>query len=611
MTSMWSGVSGLKLSQAALNTTGHNLANVDTVGFVRQQILGTDSAYRTIGKSYNNAMQVGGGTNMAAIRQVRDVFYDKAYRLEIGRQGFYESQAGAVEELENMFGELEGEQFQDTISDFWTAISELAKEPDSIVKRQMFISVGETFLSRTENLSQQLRSYQETLNIQINKQVNRINQIADEIKELNTAIMKYESGGQHANDYRDTRNNLLDELGKMASITYKEDNRGRVIVNLEGVRFIDDNYVFKMETQPVNDMSFMLKPVWVGNGCGDVFDLDTKYTTANNTDVGSLKGLLVARGDTVANYTMIPKKSDFTDENGTFNEYAYDKAVSKYNVDINQSVIMSIQAQFDQLVNGIMTTINDALSPNADVDTYFEHLGIKQSNGTTPTITVDGKVLTEEEMKDILVWDEGTSPMGMDKENTVREGLFNRKGMDRYTKASITYEEELSDGTKQTVEKDIWIYNQEDPSDIYTLFTPQQVEMNPKILNNPSILALSSSGQGGGTDAYDIKTCEKLLETWKSEFSTLDPNTETKHNFMEYYDAMIGALANRGKVVNDITESQAGLVNEIDTARQSVAGVSSDEELTNLVKFQHAYNANARYINVIDQMLDHIINRLG
>ena len=109
MSSLYVGVSGLNASQSGLNTTGHNLSNVETQGFVRQQTLLQSSQYITIGQSYVSPLQTGLGVESAAVHQVRDVFLDKAYRTELGRQGFYDSQYETVTEIENLLGALEGD----------------------------------------------------------------------------------------------------------------------------------------------------------------------------------------------------------------------------------------------------------------------------------------------------------------------------------------------------------------------------------------------------------------------------------------------------------------------------------------------------------------------
>lgn len=570
---LYIGVSGLNVSQAALNVTSHNLANVDTKGFVRQQAVLTDFNYIKWGESYISSMQQGLGANFAAVMQVRDSFLDQAYRQETGRQAFYESQTLAVQEVESLFGELEGVTFQDSLDEFWVSLQELCKEPDNIVARASLIETAVTFIERSENISKQLKSYQVNLNTQIVKQVKRINEIGNEIKTLNLKIRQYESTGvERANDLRDQRNLLLDELGKMAGITYKENPAGMVTVILEGVPFVTEDTVFEMDTVRIAEGSEMLKPVWVAHGNTDVFNFDRAPSSKNDTDIGSLKGLLIARGHKQANYTDIPIRSNFESEN------LYQDAVREYNNKIDPSVIMAVQAQFDQLIHGIVTTVNDILSPNREVTL---------SDGTK-----------------IKILDEEKAPVGMDSDRTMGEGLFSRKSMDRY---SDYIEIEIENGMGGYEFITARVYQDEDPSDNYSLFTLGEIEVNRKILQNNSIIPLSSNA---GTGEYDIETAKKLLTAWQEPFSTLSPNTLTKNNFNDYYISFISEIANKGERLNTIRDNQASMVESIDNQRLKVTGVSSDEELTNLIKYQHAYNASARYVNVVSEMLEHIVTNL-
>lgn len=570
---LYIGVTGLNVSQAALNITSHNLANVDTKGFVRQQAVLTDFNYIKWGESYISSMQQGLGANFATVKQVRDSFLDQAYRQESGRQAFYESQTLAVQEVESLFGELEGVAFQDSLDEFWVSLQELCKEPDNVVARASLIETAVTFIERSENISKQLNNYQINLNTQIINQVKRINEIGKEIRNLNIKIRQYESTGiENANDLRDQRNLLLDELGKMADITYKENTAGIVTVSLEGVPFVTEDTVFEMSTVRMNEETEMLKPVWVAHGNSDVFNLDKVPSSLNNTDIGSLKGLLIARGYKQANYTDIPVKENFDSDE------QYQDAVRDYNNRINPSVIMTVQAQFDQLIHGIVTTVNDILSPNKEVTL---------ADGTK-----------------IKILDEEKAPVGMDVERTMGEGLFSRKSMDRYSDYTTIEIENGLGGYEFITAR---VYQAEDPTDNYSLFTLGEIEVNRKILQNYSIIPLSSNA---GTGEYDIETAKQLLTAWQEPFSTLSPNTLTKNNFNDYYTSFISEIANRGERLNTIRDNQASMVESIDNQRLEVTGVSSDEELTNLIKYQHAYNASARYVNVVSEMLEHIINNL-
>ena len=583
MSSLYTGVSGLTVNQRGLNATAHNLSNVETTGYVRQQAVFSDSFYRTIGQSSISYFQVGHGAQADAIRQVRDIFYDKAYRQELGRQQFYQAQYEAVTEVEEILGETEGVAFQTTIKEFWEALSELAKEPDSIVTRSSFIQTAVSFMERAEKISNQIEEYQVSLNSEIIKYVDRINEIGDEIKALNAKIQMYEASKmEQANDLRDARNLLLDELGGIAGITYKENASGVVTVMLEDYPFVTEDLVYHMDTRYVNEQYGMLEPYWPCYAKVDVFRFDPVPSAEADTDIGLLKGLLLARGDRVGKYIDIPKqpkREDFANDNDfKAAEQQYKRDLKVFNTTIEPSAVVSAQAQFDQLIHGIVTTINDLLCPN--------------------------KQVTTQTGEKIMILDEEKAPVGMDEDSTLGEALFSRKSMPRYEKATVTIE---IDGVWKNVE--VWKYNEEDPENNYSLFTLGEIRVNESLMKDPSKLPLSKQGNTGD---YSIDICEAMLTAWQEPFSTLTPNEYgSGHNFNNYYREMVGALGTRGEKFRKEYTGQETLVNSIENQRQAVHAVSSDEELTNMIRFQHAYNASARYINTLDEMLEHLLNTLG
>ncbi|MBQ3028350.1 MAG: hypothetical protein IJD26_04665 [Lachnospiraceae bacterium] len=505
---------------------------------------------------------------------------DQAYRKESGRQQFYQVQYEAAFEMQEVMGELEGVQFQRSIEDFWVALQELAKEPDSIVTRATLIQNAVNFVEHAENIYEQIETYQIDLNTQIQTKVDRINEIGDTIRELNNKIAFYECNGmEHANDLRDERNLLLDELGGLMDITYKEESDGRVSIRAEEVPFLLEDHVFYMATKPISEDSEMLVPYWPAFGDAEVFSFDRSPNPVDDTDIGSLKGIILARGRKVGKFTdvpMKPEREDYPDE------FAYNEALEqfeldakKYNKEINDSVIMATQSQFDQLIHGIVSTINDILCPNKEI------------------MLENGQV--------VKVLDTEKAGIGMDADSSMGVELFSRKSMDRYQELQ---EVTLADGSKEWVR----IYNEEDPENNYSLYTLGEIEVNPEILKDRSKLPLSKNS---GTGDFDIDVAEELLSAWQADFATLNPNELSYNNFNNYYTALIGELGTRGEKYQTLSETQEAMVNSIDNERNEVMAVSTDEELTHLIKYQHAYNAAARYVNVVSEMLEHILSTLG
>lgn len=575
--SLYVGVSGLQTAQDALNTTAHNLANVETEGYVRQQILQGDKQYNKIGYASVSNMQVGLGVTLTDVRQVRDEFLDKEYRKETGRAGFYDVCYEAAAELEGFFQELDGASYQDCLKELWQSIAELEKDPTKVDKEYFVLKASE-FLQRSVAINDSMKEYQNNLNLQVLNQVNKINELGEKIKYLNDKVVGIElSGVEEANDYKDARNKALDELSKYANITYDTDPEGFVTVKIEGSQFVTKDYVNKMSCA-TDSITGFYTPIWKHEGNAEVFDLSLEISTENDTNVGSLKALIMARGDHHANYTDISslnqavKDSVMTDE----------EAARAYEKNIGYSVVMKVQAEFDQLVHGVVDMINDVLC----IDNYSK---------------VDGTNNDKEPPTELFI----------------RIGEAERYEKDTngdYVKDTNGYYVQLDEcgylvgedgkpipdknGNYQAVREGATQYNR--------LYTVGNLMINPAVLANSGLIKLE---QPTGETDYTIG--QLMIQKWNESFATLNPTEEGEMNFSTYYTAMTDALANQMYVYQGISEGQQAMAAKTDSARQEIMGVSSDDELTNMIKFQNAYNASSRYINVVNEMLEHLLNTLG
>lgn len=562
MGSLYIGASGLQQSQNALNTTANNLANVETTGYVRQQVLFADRDYNTFDtKAAISKQQAGLGVNIADVVHTRDYFLDKYYRTENGRQAFYDATNEAVQEVITSFQELEGTTFQSGMYDFWTAFQEFAKIPDSSVNQNLVVQKGVLFVERAQGIVDNMKSYQSKINTKISESIDRINELGHTIQELNLQIQKVEAGKvETAMTLRDERDNALDELSQYAQIDFSETSDGIVKVKLEGVQFVDEVHVFEMGKK-VDKATGFITPTWphlsdasLGHYT-NVFDYSVDISSEMNTDIGILKAQVLARGDHVANYTDVAGLT-----------------ADQYNDGAGMSVMLSAQAEFDQLVHGIMTAINDVLSP----------LTTKSFTGADGTV-----------YNNVKVWDEEKGCVGNDGEKPGRE-LFVRRGMDRYREVTA------DDG------KVYYVYNEEDTTDTSKMYTTYGVSVNQDLLDAESNLPyLRQNGEVAQAMA------EELAAVWEKKGMILNPNDTDPCTFEGYYEKFMNELSTKGNVYESIAQSLSGSVTSISNQRQQVIGVSSDEELTNMIKYQNAYNAASRYINVISEMLEHIITQLG
>ncbi|MBO5468236.1 MAG: flagellar hook-associated protein FlgK [Lachnospiraceae bacterium] len=597
MGNFYVGVSGMQSGQYALNTTAHNITNAEITGYTRQQVLLTDMAYTNLGNTAIGKNQAGLGTRIIDIRHIRDNLIDKKYRTEVGREQFYQTKYDVVAEVQNYFGELESSDFRTYMQNLWSAAEELQKEPNSIVTRSSYIARGVAFVDQANKIYSQLTTYQKNLNTEIQDQVDRINQLADTIYDLNEQISKVEATGiEGANDYRDQRDAALDELSGIISITYREMDDGQMEVYAENRCLVSMDRTYKLDVKEVSDSCDYYVPVWKDDQT-NVFNLTRVPNADTGTDVGSLKGIIMSRGDWVAKYTDIPQapeapvrpvranyKSDaeynqaMVDYQTDYQQYQTDyqqfvKDRDYYNTYLEPYTVNNIMAQFDQLIHGVVTKINDILCPNKE---------ITLADGST-----------------IRVLDEEKAGYGMGEKNSVQgTELFVRNNMPRYTEQTVT----LADGTQQTVK----VYNEENENNYHSLYTLGNIQVNDDLTKNPSLLPLSNLQK---EELQDV--ANQLITMWQDDFSSLGPNSLVTNDFMGYYKEFVADFANKGYTYNGIAESQTKAVQEAENQRQTVTGVSTSEELSNLIKYQQGYNAASRYFTVVSDMVEHLISKLG
>lgn len=556
MGSLYLGVSGLQTSQNALNTTAHNMSNLDTEGYTRQQVSLATKGYNTISKSSSVSwQQLGLGVDYTQTRQVRDYFYDLNYRRESGRSAFYEVSYNAMQEIEDIIGESnEGHEFSEALNNLWTSVEELTKDPTSAVNQNLFVTRSHEFITKATAVYTSLCDYQDNMNVSVKNSVDKINSYAQAIEELNEQIVSIEAGGvEHANDLRDKRNYYLDELGKMGNISYSENDLGYVSVKFEGVDLVKGGLVSKMGLYEDPKTGFYT-PYWemfatyTYNEDGrkeltpenlkaaQVFDLTKTVASDLNTDVGSLKGLLLARGDHRATALEIRD----VNPDGEYEAGWYDKNIS-------QSIIMNVEAEFDQLINAVATKINSILAEAAERESA-------QHPDSSYLRDADGNPIQ----------------------------LF-----------------------KQVIDEQITV-TLGDGSVVSTGWTVDNLEINMELRQNPSLLGFRLADS-----SEDNATMEALKQAFKETVYTLNPNVQTPVCFNDYYKNLVAQVANSGSVFATIQQSQTVTVDSISAAREQVVGVSSDEEMTNMIMYQNAYNASSRYINVISEMLEHILSTLG
>lgn len=560
--SLYVGASGLQNAQNAINTTANNLANVDTKGYVRQQVRYADKNYTILKDSRANVnmQQSGLGVSIGDVVHARDIFLDKTYRQETGRMSFYSTRYETATYVEDLMQELNGQQFKQSVSDLWRAFQEVSTKPADSTNQNLVLQKADLLVSRTQKLYSDLQNYQSNINDQIKDDVDRVNTIGNRIYELNLQIQRVEAGGtETAMTLRDERDNLLDELGNYGRIEVTEDATGFTYVDMEGVRFVDENRCYNMGLKAADGTGFYT-PYWPQQSDVEkgqyvpVFRLSGEISSEMNTDIGSIKSKLLVRGDAYG------RREDMASEKSYGN--------------IEGCTLMEVQAELDVLFSNIVRSMNDIYCPNTETTSAFTSTdGVTYPAGT--------KILDEE-----------NCARGVDGEIPPRE-LFTRIGIDRYTKVTG------KDG------KTYYVYNEEDPDVSSTRYAIGTITVNSDLKRQ---ITLMPAYKKDGSVDYEMGA--KLAAAWEVKDMKLNPYDQKPCTFEEYYDKMVDQLGIEGNTYKSVTETLSGAVSSVDSKRQQVSGVSSDEELSNMIKFQSAYNAASRFMNVISEMTETIVTGL-
>jgi len=225
------GKGALLTQQRAINVTGHNISNVNTDGYSRQNVLmGTNLPIST------RPGQIGTGVHAMEVRRIYDRFLGLQINNENQGLGRWEARKSAIGTIETILNESSGSGLNQAMSEFWNAWQDLANNPSGLTERTCLLEKGELLAMRFQQVYTDLGQVQKDVDNNITGTIQEINRITEQIADLNHKISGIEANGQNANDYRDSRDLLVKELSSLIDISTFEDDTGMVSVITGGGR---------------------------------------------------------------------------------------------------------------------------------------------------------------------------------------------------------------------------------------------------------------------------------------------------------------------------------------------------------------------------------------
>lgn len=602
------GQTGLYAYKAALNTTAHNISNSETAGYTRQVIGQQAAKALRVNNTYGMA---GTGVSVTGVTQLRDEYYDLKFRKNNTILGEYASKSHYMTEIENYFNEVSVDGFTTTFDSMYNSLQELFNNSSSLTVRSQVVNYGQSVTEYFNSLSENLKNIQDECNFEIRNMVDKINSTAQQISALTKQINTLEVNGGWANDLRDQRALLVDELSQIANVSVTErvvgDGIGitSYIIKMDGQTLVDGgNYntlqvIPREKKQNQNDVEGLYDVAWSN---GQLFNLGSQNLG------GSLKALYEIRdGNNRHNLqgsvsaTVGQKLVEVTDT--TINE------IEKLN--IPETGIITIGNQ-DYTYDGFSVKIDE------DTGAYTYTFQLEKSIWTEvkdatasvgESIAYKGIPYYLDQMNVFI----RTYAKAFNQTHRTGKDLNNNPGMDFFTATNKVngreyvfgpiggtgeldgFDSQSGDYYKEIPDKDPFYGS-------YYFMTAHNFTVNSQLIDDPSRFA-AATDVINGIDNNDVVEALIALKSDKTMFRQGEPG-----GFMNTLVADIGIDT---KKANNFTISQENILRAITNQRLSVSGVDIDEEAMNLIRFQNAYNLSAKVISVMDEIYDRLINYMG
>lgn len=549
--------------QANIEVVGHNIANVNTPGYSRQKVL------LETGPSVTTAIgQMGTGVRAVAVQREYDKFISAQLNFEKQLLGNWKTQNYNFQRIEGIFTESSELGLSMTMDEFWNAWQALANNSSGQAERVGLISIGETMASDFNKMYEELYTTQTDINSSVKGVVDGINALVDQIVELNKKISSIEVGKDNANDFRDQRDVVLDELAGKVGFTSFEDSNGQTTIFLENGSPLVQGRIGWHLAVTVDTTNNNFYDVGWDDGTGSTTDVSSSITR------GELRGLLEMRDTTIPSYLK----------------------------------------KVDKLAAGIINEVNklhyygyglDGSTENNFFNPLTVSTGVSENNTGGASINTgavyDNTVLTLDDYEirftgaaafEIYNVTEGTQVMTA----RINSGV-DSDGDFAYTSGSnIEFEGirvVITTGGSGPANGDIFTVNSTEDS-------AKDMTVNTVIVSNVNKIA-ASEGNGGDDNLNALSIAALRDGNYMSNSTT---------SFSGYYNSLVG------EVGVDISSSSRTLlfkqtmVDQLSDRKKSLSGVNLDEEMANLMRYQQAYTAAARMINVVKEMLDELLNIL-
>lgn len=601
-----------------ISTAGHNISNADTQGYSRQrvQVKATDPLYRPDLSRAETPGQLGQGTSIESVTRLRDELLDQRIVAQSNRETYWETRDKYYSMIEDIYNEPEEISVRGNMDKYWQGWQELSMYPESQAARQAVVTRGESLSESIQQRFKSLSGVGTLINGDIEGSVRQVNNLTKQIAALNEEIVKSKAIGDNPNDLLDRRDLLIDDLSKIVNITSDNRDSDEFMIHLDGHILVQGKIARGFDVEAMTDNNGYSRVVWA----------DTRDSA--QISGGSLGALIELRDVDIRNEiqslnTMTMNFADLVND-------VHRNAIGANNVTgldffSQQPFVTDTNGNYDRNGDGVddssyifRFTGTNALNPQEKVGLEGEMvLSGKSGNVTVPYHATD----TIEDVIARINDSDGEVKAYLDRNNhlvlkaTTATDPENPDFVIRHVEDSGMFLTGYSGILSMSGAEGA--YNFDSANAVNTLRDNAQFSVSP-VTNPAAYIAVNQDIKKDVLSvaaAYPVRQRSLVGDGRAAVEIASIRNTYVMigkdRTFDDYFANSVTNVGLKGEQAETNYLSQNTIMNDLRNLRDSISGVNIDEELADIIKFQHGYNAAAKFVSVVDEMIDTVINRLG
>lgn len=622
---MGSTFSGIELGKRsimahtdAITTAGHNISNANTEGYSRQrvQLKEFDPLYKPDLERAERAGMIGQGMDSQSINRVRDELLDQRITEQQHSESYWETRNKYYTMIEQIYNEPDDVSIRSNMDKFWEGWQELSVHPESQAARQAVVTRGESLADSIKTKWEALMGVGNLINGDIEATVKQVNDYTRQIASLNAEIVRSRGMGDNPNDLLDRRDLLVDKLSKIINITSDMRDSDEFMVHLDGHVLVQGGVARSFDLETVVDNNGYDKLVWKDTGNEAVIKGGTLGALIELRDVDirsevqSLNTMTMNFSDlvndihrngyganNVTGLDFFTQHSFVENVNGNYDRDGDGTLDHSYIFRFTGTTKLNPQEQIG--LEGVMTlsgsggNVQVAYHPTDTVETVINR--INDSNGEVKAyldrnnnLVLKGTTASAVENPDFVIRHVEDSGFFL----TGYTGILQASG------AAGAYDYAQADAVQALAGAQFAVSPVLNPAGY--------IEVNQALKNDVMSVAAAYKDNSGNVNAGDGRAAVEIAAIRNTKVMIGHERT-----FDDYFADSVTNVGLKGEQAENMHLSHSAVMEDLRSLRDSISGVNIDEELADIIKFQHGYNAAAKFVTVWDSLLDTIINRLG